>query len=180
MPSPLLQIMRRPPDPAAERCDVCGAPMGAEHDHLVNVHARALLCACRSCYLLFTHDGAGSGRFRVVPQRFLALSISAARAEVDALDLPIGLAFFLRNGATGRIAAFYPSPVGPTESELPLDAWASLVAAVLPLSTLEADVEATLLRRRDTEVEAFIVPIDVAYELVGRIRRSWRGLSGGD
>jgi hypothetical protein len=180
MQSPLLQIMRKPPEPEAERCDVCAAPIGAEHDHLVNVHARALLCACRSCYLLFMHEGAGGGRFRAVPQRYLALSVSTARAEVEALDLPIGLAFFLRNAATGRIAAFYPGPAGATESELSLDAWDALVAALPPLSTLAVDVEAALLRRRDTEVEAYIVPIDVAYELVGRIRRSWRGINGGD
>src|ERR1044072_5538638 len=98
MQSPLLQIMRKPPEAEAERCDVCAAPIGAEHDHLVNVHARALLCACRSCYLLFTHEGAGGGRFRAVPRGYVALSVSTARAEVEALDLPIGLAFFLQIG----------------------------------------------------------------------------------
>ena len=69
---------------------------------------------------------------------------------------------------------------GATESELPLDAWNALATAVPTLSTLAADVEAALLRRRDNEVDAFIVPIDVAYELVGRMRRGWRGFSGGD
>ena len=37
-----------------------------------------------------------------------------------------------------------------------------------------------LIRRREGSAEGFIVPIDASYELVGRIRRSWRGFSGGD
>ena len=48
------------------------------------------------------------------------------------------------------------------------------------LATLADDVEAVLIRRREGSAEGFIVPIDASYELVGRIRRSWRGFSGGD
>jgi hypothetical protein len=179
--SPLLQIMRKPPADPAERCDVCGAPIDADHDHLVDLHVRALRCACRACYLLFSHEGAGGGRLRAVPQRYVLLpELAAARAQLDAFALPIGLAFFMRTTPTGRITAFYPSPAGATESELPLDAWDEFVAAVPALGTLAADVEAVLIRKRDEAVEGFIVPIDASYELVGRIRRAWRGFQGGD
>jgi hypothetical protein len=155
--------------------------MSTEHDHLVDLRARSLLCACHSCWVLFSHDGAGGGRLRAVPQRYLLLpELAAARERLDALDVPIGLAFFFRSSATGRVHAFYPSPAGATESELPLDAWNDLVSAIPPLGTLVADVEAVLIRRLDTGVDAFIVPIDASYELVGRIRRTWRGFTGGD
>src|SRR5262249_48929448 len=104
-----------------ERCDLCGAAIEVEHGHLVNVPTRTLLCACRPCSLLFTHDGAGGQRFRAVPTRYRRLSdFSRTSGNWDALDIPIGLAFFFRNSATGRTTAFYPSPAGPVESELPL------------------------------------------------------------
>ncbi len=178
--SPLLQIMRKPPDPA-ERCDVCGTPIAEEHDHLVNVHARALLCACRACALLFAHEGAGGRRFRAVPRRYVDLGdVSAAQVELESLDLPIGLAFFLRSSLTGRITAFYPGPLGATESELRLDAWEVVTAALPPLTTLAPDVEAALFRRASQRTDALIIPIDGAYELVGRIRSTWRGIAGGD
>jgi hypothetical protein len=41
------------------------------------------------------------------------------------------------------------------------------------------DVEALLVRAADQQVEAFLVPIDVCYELVGHLRLLWRGFDGG-
>jgi hypothetical protein len=219
--SPLIQIMRKAPDapqpqaPAAtvarpavaerlrqyaeargrrgssERCDFCGVDIASEHGHVVDLPRRTLLCVCRPCYLLFTHDGAGGARFRAVSERYLSLpEFAAARDGWEALDIPIGLAFFLRNSATGRTNAFYPSPAGATESELAFGAWEALAAAVPRLGTLAPDVEALLVRRTGSgpgggdessgEVTAMIVPIDACYELVGRIRRTWRGFQGGD
>jgi Family of unknown function (DUF5947) len=173
---------RDPTPSSAERCELCGANIEPEHGHLVNVPARTLLCVCRPCSLLFTHDGAGGARFRAVPQRYELLSgLDAARESWESFQIPIGLAFFFRNSTTGRTTAFYPSPAGATESELPLDSWDALVRAVPQLSTLAADVEAVLVRRSDAGVsDALIVPIDACYELVGRIRRAWRGFHGGD
>ena len=38
------------------------------HGHLVDTDKRSLACACRACYLLFTHQGAGTGgRYRAYP-----------------------------------------------------------------------------------------------------------------
>ena len=100
-----------------------------------------------------------------------------------------GLAFFFRSSLTGRTTAFYPSPAGATESELPLDAWDSVVRSAPALSTMADDVEAFLVRRRvpspetgaaTQAVDALIVPIDACYELVGRIKQTWRGMQGGD
>ncbi len=41
------------------------------------------------------------------------------------------------------------------------------------------DVEALLVRRDDVHEETYIVPIDVCYELVGELRRLWKGFDGG-
>lgn len=184
---------RRNRQAALEVCELCGAAIEDDHGHLVNVASRALLCACRPCYLLFTHDGTGGARFRAVPQRYLAVpELASASGVWESLNVPIGLAFFFMNSATRRAAAFYPSPAGATQSELPLDAWDSVVSEVPALSTLEPDVEALIVRRRGSSpmqggedsatsgTDAFVAPIDVCYELVGRIRRAWRGFQGGD
>ncbi len=60
------------PRPGRALRDVHGAGAATEHDHLVDLEQRSLLCTCRGCYLLFTPDGAGGGRFRAVPDRYLA------------------------------------------------------------------------------------------------------------
>ena len=58
-------------EPADERCDLCAVPLDPRHGHVVALDQRSLRCACRPCYLLFTPDGAGGGRFRAVPERYL-------------------------------------------------------------------------------------------------------------
>jgi Family of unknown function (DUF5947) len=49
------------------------------------------------------------------------------------------------------------------------------------LTTLVPDVEAFLVRaeRNRSGAECFLVPIDTCYELVGQLRRLWRGFDGG-
>jgi hypothetical protein len=56
-----------------------------------------------------------------------------------------------------------------------------IVAANPSLAGLEPDVEAFLVRadRNVGGAECFVVPIDVCYELVGRLRMLWRGFDGG-
>jgi hypothetical protein len=171
----------RPRSSSEEACEFCGVAIDTSHGHLVDVPRRALLCVCRGCYLLFTQEGAGGARFRAVPTRFVELSESDIGNDAwEALDVPIGLAFFFRNSGTDRVTAFYPSPAGATESELTLDAWQSLADRSHQLRTLAPDVEALLVRRTASGAVALIVPIDVCYELVGVIRVLWRGLQGGD
>jgi hypothetical protein len=164
---------RLAPDP--ERCDVCSEPLPEGHGHLVDVEARAILCACRGCYLLFTPDGAGGGHFKAVPDRYLDVGSDAAlRQAWEEMQVPVGMAFFFTNSRLGRPVACYPGPAGATESELPPSGWEKMLEGV------EADVEALLVRSgRQRGFEAFVVPIDVCYELVGRLRRLWRGFDGG-
>jgi hypothetical protein len=100
--------------------------------------------------------------------------------EWDDLMIPVNMVFMYRSGGSKPVTALYPGPAGATESQLSLDNWSTLVQNNLILETLEHDVEALLIYRVRGVREYYIVPIDVCYELVGLIRRSWRGLSGGD
>ena len=92
----------------------------------------------------------------------------------------MSVAFFFVNSTLDRVAAFYPSPAGATESLLSLDTWDEVVAANPDLATLQPDVEAFLVRTdRRAAAECYLVPIDACYELVGHLRRLWRGFDGG-
>jgi Family of unknown function (DUF5947) len=167
---------------AGEVCELCTEPIADEHGHLVDLEARTLLCACRGCYLLFLSEGAGGAHFRSVPERYVACTdFELSPEQWDNLQIPVSVAFFFLNSTLGRVAAFYPGPAGATESELPLDTWAEVTAANPELATLQPDVEAFLVRSDATRggTECFIVPIDACYELVGHLRRLWRGFDGG-
>jgi hypothetical protein len=159
---------------------MCAVAIPDDHDHVVDLEARGLLCTCRGCYLLFSPEGAGGSRFRAVPDRVLSFpDFSLSPGEWDRLQIPVGVAFFFVNSTLGRVAAFYPSPAGATESLLPLEAWDEIVASNPALATLCPDVEAMLVRADGGSTECFLVPIDACYELVGQLRRLWRGFDGG-
>jgi hypothetical protein len=175
--------------PPAERCEMCAEPIGERHGHVVNLEDRRLLCTCRPCTLLFTHEGAGSERrtengegapmrrFRTVPERYrFDPDFAMSAGDWDDLAIPVRMAFFFRNSGIGRTVAFYPSPGGATESELPLDAWVRVLAANPAVADVEPDVEALLV---DRDSGAYLVPIDACYELVGLVRLHWKGFDGG-
>jgi hypothetical protein len=160
---------------------MCSAPIGDEHQHVVDVHGRGMMCTCRPCYLLFT-DQQADLRYRAVPDRYLSFpGFTLARTDWEELQIPVGLAFLFRNSEQQRVVAFYPSPAGATESELSLEAWDRILAANPGLDTVLPDVEALLVRGERTEsgFTCHVVPIDACYELVGRMRSTWRGFDGG-
>jgi Family of unknown function (DUF5947) len=159
---------------------MCGTAVAVSHGHVADLEKSALLCACRACSLLFTHDGAVRGRYRAVPDRYLRdPSRELSAAQWDDLDIPVGLAFFLRSSQRGEVTGFYPSPAGATECILDLRAWDALAADYPLLAAAAPDVEAALICRTDSGVEYFLVPIDACYELAGRMRLHWRGFDGG-
>jgi Family of unknown function (DUF5947) len=163
-----------------EHCDMCAAAIGVEHRHVVDLDARTLRCLCTPCYLLFSDAAAAGGRYRQVGDRHRRLGdLTIDQRDWDALQIPVSLAFFFHNSSLGRIVAFYPGPGGATESLLPLDAWDALVARHATLAELEPDVEAILVRRTDTGVVCYVVPIDACYRLVGALRMHWSGFDGG-
>ena len=168
----------RPPQP--ERCELCSVPVEAGHRHLVDTEKRALVCACTPCALLMEQPGAAAGRFRTVPARYLTdPPYRLDESAWDALQIPVGVAFLFRNAALDRLVALYPSPAGATESELDPDTWTDVLGGSRLAGLLEPDVEALLLRRTDGHGECHLVPIDICYELVGRMRLLWQGFDGG-
>ncbi len=175
-------LKKRPAAAPGERCDYCAVPLAPEHGHLVDLKARRILCSCRPCYLVFEPEGAAQGRYKTVPTRYERVAgFAVDDARWEALQIPIGLAFFFHNSIEQKMSAFYPGPAGATESLLALDTWDAIVASYPVLATLEADVEAILIHRRtNAPARCTIVPIDIAYELVGVMRTNWRGFDGGE
>jgi hypothetical protein len=183
--SPLQRMAQRSGrerEAALEHCDLCSAPIPPDHRHILDVSTRELMCSCRPCAILFDRDAAGAGgqHYRLVPDRRLRLEDFAMDdiAWAD-LRLPVDLAFFFHSSPAGCVQAFYPSPMGATESLLQLDAWRSLEAANPILGTLEPDVEALLVNRARGGRHHHLVPISDCFELAGLIRTRWRGLTGG-
>ena len=168
---------------ALERCELCSAPIAAEHRHLMDLRSRELLCACRACVVLFVDGGAGAaggGRFRLVGDRRLVLEDFALDDVLwEELRLPVDIAFFFHSSAAERVQAFYPGPMGATESLLVLSAWEALEEANPILRTLQPDVEALLVDRARGRRRYWIAPIDECFALVGIIRTHWRGVTGG-
>jgi hypothetical protein len=165
---------------AEEHCELCGTPLAASHRHLLDLSSRQLLCACRACSILFDHRAAGGSHYRLVPDRRLRLDGFALSDQVwDELRIPVEMAFFFRNSTEDRVMAFYPGPMGATESHLSLSAWSEIEAANPVLSTMHSDVEALLVNRVKGARQHWLVPIDECYRLVAVIRTRWRGFTGG-
>lgn len=177
-----LRGLVRQRDPR-ERCELCGMGLNSEHQHLIEPIARKLVCACDACAVLFHANG--ETKYKRVPRRIRFLrNFRMTDSEWDSLLIPIGMAFFLESSVEKKVLAFYPSPAGPTESLLSLEAWNAIVQNNPELVRMEPDIEALLINRLDyaREIhnsEYYLVPIDKCYELVGLIRSHWHGLSGG-
>jgi Family of unknown function (DUF5947) len=170
-----------PIDAEPERCQLCAAPVGEEHRHLVSLQTREIMCACRPCSLLFDRDGAGGGQLRLIGDRRLKLEdFVLDETTWAALQIPVQIAFFFVNSVIGRVVALYPSPMGATESSLQLDAWQQVARRNPVLATMEPDVEALLVDRAKGKREHWILPVDRCYELVGLVRTHWKGFGGGD
>ena len=176
----LAQSASQEREAALERCELCGEVIPANHRHLLDLRSRELMCACQACKILFDRKEAGVGHYRLVPDR--RLRIEGFRLEDEdwaALEIPVDMAFFFHSTRDERVSAFYPSPAGPTESLLRLDAWQDIERANPVLLSLEPDVEALLVNRARGARQHFIVPIEDPYRLVALIRSRWRGLTGG-
>lgn len=178
-PPPFQTLRRYLPSKRVERCELCGAGLGPGHGHLIDIHTRRLSCACEPCSVLFAHRGASA--LRRIPRRVQWLrDFQMSDAEWESLCIPIGLAFFIQGSAEGRTTALYPSPAGPAESLLRLEAWSDIAARNPVLENMEPDVEALLVNRVGAAREHYLAPVDRCYELAGLIRIHWRGLSGGE
>jgi Family of unknown function (DUF5947) len=173
----LRKFVRKVPE--AERCDLCSVTIAEQHQHLLDPHTRRLLCTCDPCAILFNSNGQTS--YRRVPRDIRHLSNFVLSDQGwNSLAIPIGLAFIYSSSVTNQMVAIYPSPAGPTESELDRDAWDEIAAENPLLANLMPDVEALLINRMNGARDYFLAPIDECYKLTGIVRKYWRGFSGGE
>lgn len=181
--STLQQFMRRGKrvDQAGwEQCELCSEPIPPEHRHLLEIETRQVVCVCRACSILFDRGAAGMGKHRLIPERRLNLTdFGMGNAQWESLRVPVGIVFFFYSTPGGRTLAYYPGPMGATESLLPLDTWEELVASNPALATMAPDVEALLVNRARGASDHFLVPVDDCFRLIAVIRQNWRGFTGG-
>ena len=174
------KAVREASEAAQEHCDLCSEPIPPGHRHLLDVSTREMMCACRPCSILFDRAAASEGKYRLIPDRHLSLEdFEMDDVQWESLRVPVDMAFFFYSTPAERVVAFYPSPMGPTESLLKLGAWEELEAGNPVLKGMERDVEALLVNRVRGARDHFLVPMDECYGLVGLIRTRWSGLSGG-
>jgi hypothetical protein len=164
----------RPPD----ACEVCGRSLEEAHEHLYHPADRAIRCCCQPCATVLGAR-AGSPWKRVPPRVEVLPELRWSDEDWARLSIPIGLAFFQKSSLRAKTVAYYPSPAGAVESAGLGDSWEDVERANPRLGALEPDVEALLVHRVGGAREHYLVSIDRAYELVGQLRRDWRGLSGG-
>jgi hypothetical protein len=161
-----------------ERCELCSAEVLPQHEHLVDITTRQMVCACQACAILFS--GKANTKYRRVPQRILSLeNFRLTDAQWESLLIPISMAFFFNSSAAGKVISLYPSPAGATESLLDFESWDEILQTNPVLQEMEPDTEALLVNRVGGAAEYYLLPIDECYKLVGLIRTNWHGLSGG-
>jgi len=174
--SALYRLARR--TAPGESCEFCSLHLGPGHRHVLEVATHKIVCACDACALRFDNV---IGRFKLIPRDARLLpDFQITDTKWESLSLPIGLAFFFKSTSAGRIVVMYPSPGGATESLVPISGWSAMVQGNPRLEEMEPDVQALLANRLKERREYFLAPVDVCFELVGIIRLSWRGFSGGD
>ncbi|SEQ14775.1 DUF5947 family protein [Streptomyces radiopugnans] len=166
--------------PGRQRCDLCSEPLPEPHRHLLDVRAGAVDCACRACSLLFDRKEAGGAHYRLLPLRRTRLDEDGFDDALWAsLGVPVGLAFFTRDGEGGEVTAGYPSPLGLLRSTVEAERWRAVEAADPAVAAMADDVEALLVNRAGGARERWIVPLDDCYRLAAVVRTHWKGLGGG-
>jgi Family of unknown function (DUF5947) len=168
----------KPPEPVpdTENCDLCKTTVPPDHRHMLNTYERQIVCVCEACWGLRS----GDEEFRPTGTRTLWLEDFKLPEEIWAqFRIPIGLAFFMHSSVTDCVVAMYPSPAGATESELHFETWSRLAAMNPVLRDLEPDAEALIVNRMADPPMFAIAPIDRCYMLVGLVKASWEGISGG-
>ncbi len=168
------------PPVASEACELCGQPLHGGHRHVLDRVAGTPRCACVACALLFHAPGEGA-RYQTLGDRVLCdPQLHLAPELFTALQIPVRLAFITCDATLTAWEATYPSVAGPTRAQLPVAACAGLAEARL-MRALVPGQEALLLYGREPggPIASFGVSVERCFALVGTLRRTWRGFSGG-
>jgi Family of unknown function (DUF5947) len=173
-----LRRFVRPHRSSEAQCELCGADIGGQHQHLLEKKTRKVVCGCDACAILFsTHSAA---KYYRIPRKICLLAgFTLTDSQWDSLSIPINMAFFCLRTDAKTPTALYPSPAGATESLLAMESWQEIVGQNPPLQAMEPEVECLLVNRITKPHDYYLAPIDECYHLVGLIRSNWRGFSGG-
>jgi Family of unknown function (DUF5947) len=170
--------LRRFIDPPPQICEHCRAPIPETHEHLIALPGRRLVCVCAPCAA--TAPQAGSRRFRrIVPQCVKLADFFISDELWLAFDIPVEMAFFIRDERSGDPIALYPGPAGLVQSESPLDAWNELTGQYPWLAQLAPETEALLVNRTNRMRDYYRLSTDYCFGLSGLMRKEWRGFGGG-
>ncbi len=165
---------------------MCAEPIADEHQHVVNVEGRQLMCICRGCYLLFTDPARqaalprGPGPLPRVP------GLRAGPPPVGGTADPGRAGVLLPQlRRSDRTVAFYPGPAGRHRVRTGPGGLERRCRAADPRAgharRRRRGAAGAGARRTDpaTPRRAIWCPIDACYEFVGRLRMLWRGFDGG-
>ena len=178
------QRSTRRPAATGERCEMCSAPVADEHQHVVDVQSRSADVHLPAL-LPAVHRPAGRrcATARSPTATCPSPASGSTRRTGTTCRSPSGWrscsATARRSGSSRSTRA---RPARPSPSS-PLDAWERVVAA-------NPGARHRAARRRGAAgprgepgdgrgVHCHVVPIDACYELVGRMRATWRGFDGG-
>jgi hypothetical protein len=155
-----------------EECELCSESISTEHEHLLELDARRVFCACVACARLFMQEHERrSARYLRVERRALRLAeLDFSDAVWAELSVPVGLAFFTTRSRTGEVTATFPGRAGLIEAFVPLKAYSELERRFPIIKGILPDVEALLVRRSLRHQDYFRVSIDHCYELAGLLR----------
>src|SRR2546423_13071430 len=115
---------KRETRPPAEQCELCSAEIAADHRHLLEPSKHTLVCVCQPCSILFGDPGAGGGKYRLVPWRYLILADFQITDEQGGdLVIPGKMGYIFHRTSANPVIAFYPRPAGAIEAQLTLEGW---------------------------------------------------------
>ena len=128
------------------------------------------MCTCRAVQPALRPRGGGAGPLPARPRPPAAPGRTSS--STTRCGRSCGSRSTWRSSSTTprreRVVAFYPSPMGATESLLELRAWTRARGSATRCSReLEPDVEALLVNRARGARDHWLVPIDECYALVG-------------
>ena len=159
----------RSPPASAARC--ARRPIADEHQHVVNVEGRQLMCVCRGCYLLFTDTERRSCAFAPSPTAIWSSRISRWTAGTGR---PSRYRSGWRSSSairrwTGRSRSI-PGRRAPPNPSWTSTAWNDIRAADPRVDMLADDTEAVLVRVPDDE-DRDAAELSAAHRRLLRVRR---------
>ena len=160
--------------------DEVQAAVHREHRHVIQLDGHRLLCACDGCAAEVERDRLGP--CRLIPE--------AARSEPEwapswqrweSFGMPLRLGFFFWLSRLACWVAVAPSAAGAVSVQVPTSAWSAYLRESGIARHVVPDVEALLVRGAGGgALQAYVVPLDLCYELVALVRQTWHGIDGGD